>query len=284
MSIKNIVKFSFVLLVLAGCERPEPKPEYYAYYTKEQRDSLSKVFDDMSNYMSQPTDKHRLYKDSAIILSPQNTDIRAQLSYSYKKRGDHIKAMKILNEAVEMDIKKGSYDLLKYRSWSYIYFYRDYEGTIADVDQITKMSKRTYNVCWGEPCGLLKGLAQYKLKKYHEAINTFDTVLIEEAKLGFSPESSFLIYFYKGRCNQELKNYPEALKNYGLVLRFDPNFTEALYQSGLIYTEMKDIKRAKTNLEKAMVWVKLEKKMGEPYFERFDEVFEYQITDALSKL
>lgn len=41
---------------------------------------------------------------------------------------------------------------------------------------------------------------------------------------------------------------------------------------------------AKKYFEKALYWVKKGKKMGEPYFERFDEVFEWQIIEALDKI
>ena len=68
------------------------------------------------------------------------------------------------------------------------------------------------------------------------------------------------------------------------VLYRDENFSEALYQIGLVYLAMNEKMKAKTYLEKAHYWVKKGKKMGEPYFERFDEVFEWQIQDALAML
>jgi len=69
-----------------------------------------------------------------------------------------------------------------------------------------------------------------------------------------------------------------------LVLHKDENFTEVLYQNGLVHLAMNEKTVAKRYFEKALYWVKKGKKMGEPYFERFDEVFEWQIIEALDKI
>jgi tetratricopeptide (TPR) repeat protein len=271
-------------IMMYACKTPD-KPilhvDPYDQYTSIQKDSIAEMFNNLSDYMSQPSDRHRLYKDSAILLSPTNVEYRQVLSYSYKKRGDHIKAMRILNEAVAMDLKKGSRDALQYRAWSLLYFYRDYDGTISDVDKIHAMGQRKYCICWGEPCGLLKGQALYRLHQYDEAIRVLDSVLTEEVKLGFKSEDNYLVHFYTGRCHHQNKNYQKALKSYQTVLDTDQNYTEALYQIGLIYQSQGDKIKSRIYLERAMNLVKSGHKMGEPYFERFDEVFEWQIEEAL---
>lgn len=285
MSIKKISFVIGFLVFYFACKTPEkPKSKPIISYSKTEKDSLSKLYDSYANYMAQPTKIHRLMKDTAILYDPDNTELRMELSYSYKKRGEHIEAMRILNDAVARDVQKGSIDGLEYRAWSLLYFYRDYEGTIADIDQVTSMTKRSYNVCWGEPCGLLKGQALYKLGKTHEALAVFDTVLREEVRIGFKAEDNFLVHFYKGRCYHTLKQYDQAIQSYQMVLNKDENYTEALYQMGLVKMAQSDFTSAKQYLEKALYWIKKGKKMGEPYFERFDEVFEWQILEALDKL
>ena len=278
MSIKYIC---FIFLMSIGCQKLQKQPLPFNHLSESEKDSLATQYYEISNYMLQPSDPHRIFKDTAVMLAPENIEYRQVLSYSYKKRGEHIKAMEILNEAVARDIVNGSVDGLQYRAWSLLYFYRDYEGTISDIDKIKVISKQKYSICWGEPCGLLNGQALYKLGKFREAIIVFDTVLAEEVKRGFKAEDNFLVHFYKGMCEHKLANYDQALKNYQVVLDKDENFTEALYQSGLIYLALDDKVAAKKYLEKTLYWVKKGKKMGEPYFERFDEVFEWQVLAAL---
>jgi len=281
MSIKYVY---FFILITLGCQKLEKRVDPFTKLTKTERDSAAFQYNEMSNYMLQPSDKHRILKDTAVMLAPENIEYRQVLSYSYKKRGEHIQAMEVLNDAVARDVANGSIDGLQYRAWSLLYFYRDYEGTISDIDQLLAMSKQKYSICWGEPCGLLKGQALYKLGKYQEAIGVFDTVLIEEVNLGFKAEDNFLVHFYKGMCYHRLGEYDAALKNYSLVLNKDENFTEALYQSGLVHLARNEKTKAKTYFEKSLYWVKKGKKMGEPYFERFDEVFEWQIIEVLDKI
>jgi tetratricopeptide (TPR) repeat protein len=281
MSIKHIY---FFLLISIGCQKLENRTDPFAKLTEVERDSAANQYNEMSDYMLQPSDKHRILKDTALMLAPKNIEIRQVLSYSYKKRGEHIRAMEILNEAVSRDVAKGSIDGLQYRAWSLLYYYRDYEGSISDIDQLLAMNKQKYSICWGEPCGLLKGQALYKLGKYQEAIATFDTVLTEEVKRGFKAEDNYLVHFYKGMCYHKMGNYDLALKNYDLVLHKDENFTEAIFQSGLVHLAMNEKTVAKRYFEKALYWVKKGKKMGEPYFERFDEVFEWQIIEAQDKI
>jgi tetratricopeptide (TPR) repeat protein len=273
------------MILFVGCKSTDgPAPFPYEKLSKTEKDSLSEQFRDLSYYYLQTSKAHRLAKDTAILLQPDNIENIQVLSYSYKKNGEHLKAMAILNKAVAMDVAKGNADALKYRAWSLLYFYRDYTGTIRDVDQIFTILKTKYSGCWGEPCGLLKGQALMRLKRYPEAISVLDSVLSEERKIGFSTEKNFLVHFYLGRCHQENKNYDQASHHYQIVLKFAPKYSEALYQLGLLYIAKDNKVEAKKYLLQARELLINGQKKGEPYFERFDELFLYQIDDQLAKI
>ncbi|WP_440122752.1 tetratricopeptide repeat protein [Tenacibaculum sp. Ill] len=251
--------------------------------TNKDKDSIAKKFDDMSVYFLQPSQIHRDYKDSAIAILPEKIDYIQRLSYSYKKVGDHIKAMEILNKAVDIDTAKGQVNALQYRAWTLLYYYRDYKGAIKDVDLIEKITGNKYNVCWGEPCGLQKGQALYKLGRYDEAIEEFITANKEEEKLGFDISDNHLVFFYLGRCYAEKKDYKNAINSFEKSLKGAYNmFPEAYYQLGLIYKNQKDYTKAKEYFLKAQKIP--EYKMNEPYIERFDEVFPYMIEKELKGL
>src|SRR5690606_15288871 len=192
----------------------EKEPPYFSKLNESEKGELATQFHDLSNYFLQPSELYRTYKDSALIVQPNNVDYRQRLSYSYKKVGDHIRAMEILNKAVEIDTANGKTDALEYKVWSLLYYYRDYEGVVRDVDLIEKISGRAYNPCWGEPCGFHKGQALYKLGEFKKAIETFETVNIEEEKLGFDPNDNYMNFFYIGRCYAEMEEYDKAITNY----------------------------------------------------------------------
>ena len=284
MSLKTLFPFLLIILLI-GCKSDPAVPDKYAHLTETERDSLATYYHEVSMFFYQPTEMHRRYKDTALLIKPDHVEYRKRLSYSYKKRGEHIEAMRILNEAVDRDMEKNKTFALQYRAWSLLFFYRDYEGTIKDVDLINEMEPRNdYTVCHGEPCANLKGQALYKLGRYREAIDTFEEVLEVEKEKGWDPIDNLHANFYRARSHSELGEHQKAVEIYNSQLVANPQFTEAYFQLGKIYSKTGEIEKAQEYLIKASQLLAEGNKMGEPYYEAFDEVFEYQIDEELQKL
>ncbi|GGW74821.1 tetratricopeptide repeat protein [Winogradskyella epiphytica] len=279
MSLKyKIISFTILVLVYS-CNNKQPKD--YSSLDENKKGEIANWYHEMSNYFLQPSELYRTYKDSALIVQPDNVDLRQRLSYSYKKVGEHIKAMEVLNKAVEIDTANGKADVLEYRAWTLLYYYRDYEGVIRDVNLIEKITGNSYNSCWGEPCGFHKGQALYKLDDFEEAIKTFETVNIEEEKLGFDTNDNYMIFFYIGRCYTEMKDYDKAIFFYNKSLESVKQFPEAYYQLGLIYKKLNKNVKANENFKLANEYINYG--MSEPYVERFDEVFQYMVDKELNE-
>ncbi|WP_179317780.1 tetratricopeptide repeat protein [Winogradskyella undariae] len=277
MSLKyKIISFTILVLVYS-CNNKQPKD--YSSLDENKKGEIANWYHEMSNYFLQPSELYRTYKDSALIVQPDNVDLRQRLSYSYKKVGEHIKAMEVLNKAVEIDTANGKADVLEYRAWTLLYYYRDYEGVIRDVNLIEKITGNSYNSCWGEPCGFHKGQALYKLDDFEEAIKTFETVNIEEEKLGFDTNDNYMIFFYIGRCYTEMKDYDKAILFYNKSLESVKQFPEAYYQLGLIYKKLNNNVKANENFKLANEYINYG--MSEPYVERFNEVFQYMVDNEL---
>lgn len=284
MSVKTLIPV-ILLILTSGCKPDTAVDDKYAELTKAERDSLSTLYHKYSMAFYQPSEMHRRYKDTALMIKPDHVEYRQRLSYSYKKRGEHIMAMKILNEAVERDIKQNNTSALQYRAWSLLYFYRDYEGTIQDVDLIMEMQpENNYTVCHGEPCEVLKGQALYKLGRYREAIEIFEHVLEVEEEKGWDPQDNFYANFYKARCYMEIGKYKKAKDIYYSQIAANPKFTEAFFQLGKICSTLGETECALKNLETASALLAKGYKMGEPYYEAFDEVFQYQIEEELVRV
>ncbi|WP_185739479.1 tetratricopeptide repeat protein [Gramella sp. Hel_I_59] len=268
-----------IAVFLFSCN--EEKAKDYSTLSENEKKELADWYHKSSDYFLQPSELYRTYKDSALKVQPNNVDLLQRLSYSYKKVGEHIKAMEILNRAVEIDIANGNSGALEYRAWTLLYYYKDYEGTIRDVDQIEKITGSAYNSCWGEPCGFHKGQALYKLENFEQAIETFEKVNAEEEKLGFDTNDNHLIFFYIGRSYTELKNYEMAIKYYRKSLASVEKFPEAYYQLGLVYKKLNQKAKADKNFKLAKTNIKYS--MGEPYVERIDEVFPFMIDKEIGK-
>jgi tetratricopeptide (TPR) repeat protein len=284
MSIIRIIILFALSIILASCEQKvEEKIDGSVIDLSridiQKRRELANWYNEKSNTYRQPSYLRRIYLDSAIMVLPDSVDYRQRLSYSYKKVGDHIKAMKILNKAVQMDIEQGYTGALEYRAWTLLYFYRDYEGTIKDVEAIEQMTGRAYNTCWGEPCGYQKGQALYRLGNYEEAIEAFEIVNIEEDKKGFSTDSNYMIFFYMARCYAELEEYENAIQLYNKALKTSNKQPEIYYQLGLVYKKLNEHDMAMKNFQLAKEYI--DYGIEEPYIERFDEVFLYMIENEL---
>lgn len=284
MSVRILIPI-LLLILLMGCKSEPALQEKFADLTETERDSLATLYHEISMGLYQPTEMHRRYKDTALIIKPDHVNYRQRLSYSYKKRGEHLEAMSILNEAVARDIEKNKTFALQYRAWSLLFFYRDYEGTIRDVDLINEMEpKNNYTVCHGEPCNVLKGQALYKLGRHREAIETFENVLKIEQEKGWDPIDNWHANFYMARSYSELGEYKKAEEIYLTQIAANPLFTEAYFQLGKNYSKTGEVKKALKYLNKASELLAKGNKMGEPYYEAFDEVFEYQIEEELQKI
>lgn len=283
MSLKKIYILAIGLFTVGCFAQNNP----FEHLSLEERKQLAEKYNKLAaldNYY-QTSEMHRIYKDSALIANPERKDIVQTYSYSYKKAGEHIKAMKLLNKAAEMDLKQGKTAALEYKAWSMLYFYRDYEAAIKDVDLILKMKKsQPLIACHGEICLLLKGQAQFQLKRYNEAIETLENLLEFDKKRGFDPLDNFLAYFYIARSYTEINNLDKAIEYYEEQLAVYENFTEMHYQLGKIYLDKNNFEKASYHLNKAKELIEKGTKMFEPYIERFDEVYVEEIDLELDRL
>ncbi len=277
----NFKYIAIIVVLFLGCAQKEKIDAIPGDLTKKEKDSLSQRYHQISNYYLQPSHMYRVYKDSSLMFDPENVEVRQKLSYSYKKKGEHIMAMEVLNEAVARGIEQNNTDVIGYRAWSLLYYYRDYEGAIRDIDRIEEMTSQPYNVCWGEPCGFQKGQAYYKLKKYDQAIEAFTKVNVEEEKKGFDTSANVFLLFYMARCYEEKGDLATAIQLYNQVLN-GYKFPEALFRLGKIQAGL-------SNYPEALKYFELAKenmnyKMQEPYIERFDELFPYMIDKEVDTL
>ena len=253
--------------------------------SKEERIKLADKYHDLSQTVYQTSQMHRIYKDSALLAVRDHVNYMQRASYSYKKSGEHIKAMKMLNKAVAIDTANGSTAALEYKAWSMLYYYRDYENTIKDVDKVIEISKIPYKGCHGESCLLLKAQAYYQLGEYKKAIETFDYLFTLLKEQGVNPKDDFLANFYLARSYFKLNDLDKSLFYLQEQLSMPYSVKAELnFYAGQIYILKNDTEKARQHFLKAKELYLQNDKMNEPYIERFDEIFMNDIDNELSKL
>ena len=155
---------------------------------------------------------------------------------------------------------------------------------ITNSTIINGKKEEPLKACHGEICLLLKGQAQFQLKRYTEAIETLEKLLELDKKRGFDPLDNFLAYFYIARSYTEINNLEKAIEYYENQLAVYDNFTEMHYQLGKIYLDKNNFENASFHLNKAKELIGKGTKMYEPYIERFDEVYVEEIDLELERL
>ncbi|MFN2261660.1 MAG: tetratricopeptide repeat protein [Psychroflexus sp.] len=247
--------------------------------------SFGEEYIDFSYNFEQTSLFKRHLNTIGLLIDSSNSEYIRRFSYSYKKAGEHEKAMKILNLSLESENEiSAKLNNLDYAAWNYLYFYRDYENTIKTVDDILELTHNDLGIsCHGEACLLLKGQALYRLGKYEEAIRVFSDYQQNETKQGFDSMDNFLIVFYKAICLSKLKQYDTAISYFSHLVEGHPS-AEVSYQLAKLYYLTSDFENSKIHLLQAESALAEGFTFKEPYFERFDKVFQYQIENLKQKL
>jgi len=257
-----------------------------AVYKKLKKDkSYGKEYVDFSYNFEQTSLFKRHLNTLGLMINPDNSEYIRRFSYSYKKAGEHEKAMKMLNLALKTDSDYSTHlKNLDYAAWNYLYFYRDYDNTIKTVNKILELTQNDLSIsCHGESCLLLKGQALYRLEKYEEAIGIFNSYQQNEIEQGFDPQANFYVVFYKAICMSQLNQLDAAISKFSDLIKKHPS-AEVSYQLAQLYYRKSDFESSKTQLLEAEKALAEGFTFKEPYFERFDKVFNYQIEDMKRKL
>ncbi len=285
MALKRIFLYNIFIFIGIYHSSYSQESNPFSHLSKEERMKLADKYHDLSQTVYQTSELHRTYKDSALLAVPNHVEYMQRASYSYKKAGEHIKAMEMLNKAVAIDTASGKTAALEYKAWSMLYFYRDYESTIKDVDKVIEISKLPYKACHGESCLLLKAQAYYQLGEYKKAIETFEYLFTTLKEQGVNPKDDFLSNFYLARSYFKLNDLDKSLFYLEEQLAMPYSVKAELnFYAGQIYVLKNDKEKAKQHFLKAKELYLQNDKMNEPYIERFDEIFMNNIDNELDKL
>lgn len=243
-------------------------------------ESFGKEYVDFSYNFLQTSLFKRHLNTAGLLIDPSNTSFIKRFSYSYKKAGEHEKAMNVLQAAVDASqTEEELMDHFSYIAWNYLYFYRDYHNTIKTVDKMLELSSNDLGIsCHGEACLLLKGQALYRLGKINEAIELFSEYENNEIELGFDKMGDPLVVFYKARCLSEQENYDDAISYFKYFTKDQPS-AEAYFQLAKIHMIKGELMEAENYIRLSEEALSNGYTFREPYFERFDKVFTHQIQD-----
>lgn len=268
------------LIPLTGCVNKESNSAEDAQWI-----GATAIPDTIKNNLSKGINQHSRYyrniMDKNLNNVENNYKFHQTYSYSFKKTGEHYKAMKLLNEAVQ----KNPIEVLGYRAWCMLYYYRDYEKAINDIDTLMSLTGNCMEVSWGESCLYNKALAYYKLDEFDKAIQTLNEWRDCEENYGLSMKDNEYYHFYLARSYHKNNNIKEAINSYQKAITASGSSYTSEYNYYLalgLYEEGKS-KQACELMRNVKVQVDKGNKFNDMYIELFDELYSWMPSDKLKE-
>ncbi len=205
--------------------------------------------------------------DKAIELCPTNDYAIWEKSIPFLKRGDFVTWKKLIDRAVELNPKMH----LGYRAWCRYQFLRDYEGALADFNELEKIYPNNlgYSQNGDYHLNIAKGICLSATGKKQEAINVFEQQINQK-----DYHVGLYDYYQLGVTYFELGNYDKALENFekqSKIYDFADNIYFKAKVSKIRNKDYLDLKRLslKTYDEG--------KRMKDPYTHHYNKVYRKQI-------
>lgn len=265
---------SIVILTLVSCKQLPLEYTLQYKFTSEERDSMEVRIASEVNFLYEGSMMRQAKLDTLIAINDEKEEYFRKKSTKFSTRGDFHKAYPLMREAVKLDPLTSLY----FTSWQLLFYYRDYERALADLNYYDDISKGV-DYIRGENIHYLKGLAYKQMELYDQAVEEFDKSLRSEKGTGTE-----YIHVYRGISNLRNECLEESIKDFEKAISIDENCTMGYVYLGESLMNIKSYDEALKSLSKAEGLLCKEAKMRNPNFEVFDEVQLVQVYDLLDEI
>ncbi len=212
-----------ILLVLISslCSCQEKKQ---TLLTKQEREILSRSIADAPDSIVQGSPAYMKLLDSALVVDPFNGSAYQKKAVVYTKQVRPIDAFVMLDSAV-----KYSFAEIAYRAWVRLYWYRDYKGSLTDLNTYDQKTSTISDYAWGEHVQYLMGICNLFLKDYNASIKHFDHYIEDETKNAGADFVDYKAFLYKSINLYHLGEFNKAIETIDLGLTKAKNSSELLF-------------------------------------------------------
>jgi len=175
-----------------------------------------------------------------LSLTPGDYKVMTRVADGFRKEGDCEIAMKIAKEYCFMALKQNPDDPYALSCLGDIYLRE------ANDEEALKFFEKLIRTS-SDPIRALTsaGYIYLKRKQHYKAMDCFDRAL------EMDPQSSYA-WHGKAHCLTGIEDYPSAIKAWRMALDYGMEPRIALTRIGDAYLELKDVKYAKLNYQKAL--------------------------------
>jgi len=262
MKILNLilVLFSFSsVLALPNCEA-------FKYYGDTLKyEACKKAMEINGHY--QFSKEYQTILDESLKIDPTFDYAYWAKSIAYLKSGDFVTWKKLIDKAVEYNPK----EYLGYRGWCRYQFFRDYKGTIADIEKLDSLvdydigqsQNGTYHL------NIAKGLCYKAIGQKEKAIT------IIENQIKFNEDENFVgkyDYLHLGVLYLETGEFENAIEMFKKQSHTN-ELAENQYYSALAFLSLDKSTEYKSCLKKAKELYVGDKKMYDTYSNPMDKIY-----------
>jgi tetratricopeptide (TPR) repeat protein len=219
--------------------------------------------------------------DSVINICPNNSRLWGDKGMAYMIRGEYVEGLAYLEKAVSID----PFYYLGNRAWYRMRYLHDYEGAIADLEQLEKVAGQTLVYVTNAHMYILKGLAYKELGNAQKALELYDIAINEQIASKGAEWLGLYDYLYRGILKFRMGDYDGAIEDLNLEVKQYESLADTYYFRGMAYAATGRKDEARLDLQRAKELMMSE---GQKRWESFvilpDEIFLSDIDKALLRL
>ena len=203
-----------------------------------------------------------------------------EIGVPYLKRGYAHEAEKYYSKAIEYDAE----EWLGYKAYCWLYFYRDYEMAIKELDRYDAFTPDFVDYPQATSVDYMRGVAYLRLGKLDRALAYLVKHMDEEKENTGAEYIEPKDYLMLGVVYYEKGDYNKALDVIDEGLQHNDTTADLHYYRALISSKIKDVNATKVYLDKAEYYIANGGKNIRPYIEEFYAVYQQDVDKLRSEV
>ena len=265
----------FVILVNTSCDNKSNSILYQKEYSQEEKMALAESLSNGAGtdlyYQGEVGERMIIWE--GLEHNPEGAWGWREIGVPYLKRGFAYEANKYYSKAVEHDPE----EWLGYKAYCWLYFYRDYETAIRELDRFDAFTPDFVDYPQATSVDFMRGVAYLRLGKLDSALEYLEKHLLDEKENTGAEYIEPKDYLMLGVAWYEKGDFKKALEVIDEGILHNDTTADLYYYRALVTTRMKDVNAAKIYLDKAEYLIDNGGKNIRPYIEEFYAVYQQDV-------
>jgi len=245
---------------------------YKKSYTQEERLALSESLLNGAgtDLYYQGSVGERMIIHEGNSYNPSNAWGQRELGVPYLKRGFAAEAQEYYQKAVDYDAE----EWLGYKAYCWLYFYRDYEKALAEIDRFDAFTPDVVDYPQSTSVNYMRGICYYHLGRFEEAVDMLSLHLAKEVEDVGHAYIDPMPYLSLGLAFVEMEDYEKADSLFTLGIKYNDSTADLYYYKAQNLLRLNQSEDAKANLIQAQYWYDQGSKNLRPYVEEFFAIYQ----------